>query len=184
MLIALHVGQISFSQDYFKLLSVRKLIQVEMLYPGSVVPLAMFTFYVPAEVLNLTGASVTSNQQLVIILNDQWTNVPMDQWTKGPMDQWTDVPTDRWTNGPIDQRTDGPTDRWTNGLMDRWTNGAMDQRNDGPIDQWTRNSCDPMKRKTPWNVGHWKIGTFEHLNIRHSISTSLFYASPKSSCRS
>ena len=42
MLIALHVGQISFSQDYFKLLSVRKLIQVEMLYPGSVVPLAMF----------------------------------------------------------------------------------------------------------------------------------------------
>ena len=29
-------------QDYFKLLSVRKLIQVEMLYPGSVVPLAMF----------------------------------------------------------------------------------------------------------------------------------------------
>ena len=84
-------------------------------YPGSVVPLAMFTFYVPAEVLNLTGASVTSNQQLVIILNDQWTNVPMDQWTKGLMDQWTDVPTDRWTNGPIDQRTDGPTDRWTNG---------------------------------------------------------------------
>ena len=44
MLIALHVGQISFSQDYFKLLSVRKLIQVEMLYPGSVVPLAMFLF--------------------------------------------------------------------------------------------------------------------------------------------
>ena len=43
MLIALHVGQISFSQDYFKLLSVRKLIQVEMLYPGSVVPLAMFS---------------------------------------------------------------------------------------------------------------------------------------------
>ena len=42
MLIALHVGQISFSQDYFKLLSVRKLIQVEMLYPGFVVPLAMF----------------------------------------------------------------------------------------------------------------------------------------------
>ena len=38
--------------------------------------------------------------------------------------------------------------------MDQWTNG--------PIDQWTRNSCDPMKRKTPWNVGHWKIGTFEH----------------------
>ena len=32
----------SSSQDYFKLLSVRKLIQVEMLYPGSVVPLAMF----------------------------------------------------------------------------------------------------------------------------------------------
>ena len=45
MLIALHVGQISFSQDYFKLLSVRKLIQVEMLYPGSVVPLAMFHIY-------------------------------------------------------------------------------------------------------------------------------------------
>ena len=42
MLVALHVGQISFSQDYFKLLSVGKLIQVEMLYPGSVVPLAMF----------------------------------------------------------------------------------------------------------------------------------------------
>ena len=40
MLIALHVGQKS--QDYFKLLSVRKLIQVEMLYPGSVVPLAIF----------------------------------------------------------------------------------------------------------------------------------------------
>ena len=38
MLIALHVGQISLSQDYFKLLSVRKLIQVEMLYPGSVFP--------------------------------------------------------------------------------------------------------------------------------------------------
>ena len=47
MLIALHVGQISFSQDYFKLLSVRKLIQVGMLYPGSVVPLAMFIFVFP-----------------------------------------------------------------------------------------------------------------------------------------
>ena len=116
----------------------------------------MFTFYVPAEVLNLTGASVTSNQQLVIILNDQWTNVPMDQWTKGLMDQWTDVPTDRWTNGPIDQRTDGPTDRWTNGLMDRWTNGAMDQRNDGPIDQWTRNSC--KKEKHIWTLGLWESG--------------------------
>ena len=45
MLIALHVGQISFSQDYFKLLSVRKLIQIEMLYPGSVVPLAMFLYW-------------------------------------------------------------------------------------------------------------------------------------------
>ena len=44
MLTAIHVAKISFSQDYFKLLSVRKLIQVEMLYPGSVVPLAMFIF--------------------------------------------------------------------------------------------------------------------------------------------
>ena len=42
---------ISFSQDYFKLLSVRKLIQVEMLYPGSVVPLAMFTFVITAYIL-------------------------------------------------------------------------------------------------------------------------------------
>ena len=43
MLIALVVGQIS--QDFFKLHSVRKLIQVEMLYPGSVVPLAMFCLW-------------------------------------------------------------------------------------------------------------------------------------------
>ena len=57
MLIALHVGQISFSQDYFKLLSVRKLIQVEMLYPGSVVPLAMFLLLASLTVgqLNLFG---------------------------------------------------------------------------------------------------------------------------------
>ena len=41
MVTVLHVGQIPSSQDYLKLLSARKLIQVEMLYSGYVVPLAM-----------------------------------------------------------------------------------------------------------------------------------------------
>ena len=45
-------------------------------------------------------------------------------------------------------------------VADQWTNGPMDQWTNEPMDQWTRNSCDPIKRKTHWNIGTLKIWTF------------------------
>ena len=68
-----------------------------------------------------------------------------DQRTKWPMDQWANGLKVQWTRGTRDQGTNGPRNQGTNGPMDQWTNG--------PLDQWTINSCDPMKRKTQWNIG-------------------------------
>ena len=50
--------------------------------------------------------------------------------------------------------------------------GPMDQWTNEPMDQWTRNSCDPIKRKTHWNIGTLKIGTFEHLTFNwHQLAS-------------
>ena len=44
----------------------------------------------------------------------------------------------------------------------------MDQLAKGPMDLWKRNSCDPKKRKT-----HWNIWTFEHWNPWNNFQNHL-----------